>query len=634
VERRKMALEKFRVEVADVDYWLKQIKCQWGCPVQTDSRGYVIAIGEGRYLDAYKIARGPNPFASICGRVCGAPCEMACRRSDIDDAISIRALKRFVTEQHGVEAGNPAATTRFSTARRDAGNPQAGTKIAIIGAGVAGMTAAHDLALLGYKVTVFESESVAGGMLTVGVPIYRLPRELVQAEIEAILSLGVELRLNTTVGKDITIPEMRQQEFKAILVAAGLQKSRPLQIEGMDRQGVLHGIEFLKHVNTGKKVELGERVIVIGGGNVAFDVARSALRVKGHYRTEAKDFYEATDAARMALRAGAKEVHLVCLESREEMPADEVEIHEGVEEGVHLHPSRGPLKILGDGKVSGLATRKVKSVFDENGRFNPVFYDEAGETIEGDTVILSIGQMADFNFLKDTSDLKLTRGGIVEIDALTKRTNIPDIFACGDVAEGARLFINAVASGQRAAVSIDEYVRGQSLVDLYEGKFELPVLHQMPENYVQLERVNPAILDAAKRANSTANVEVNYEESVAREQGQRCLQCHINTIFNGDLCIMCNGCIDVCPTYCLALVPLSKIAMNPQLEALYQQRYGMDMKALIAARGDRALDEFGSAIIKDEELCIRCGFCAERCPTGAVTMERFSYQKKYAWSNG
>lgn len=628
-----MSFDQFRVELADVNYWRKQIKCQWGCPVNTDARGYVIATAEGRYLDAYRHARGPNPFASICGRVCGAPCEVSCRRSDIDDAITIRALKRFVNEQHGVEAGDPAATVQFSTARRDPQNPKAGTKVAIIGAGVAGLTAAHDLALLGYKVTVFEAESVAGGMLTIGVPLYRLPRELVQQEIDAILSLGVELRLNTTIGKDITIPQLRQQGYAAILIAAGLQKSRQLKMEGDELHGVLHGIDFLKQMNLGQKAQFGERVIVIGGGNVAFDVARTALRSKGSFRSESKDFYEATDAARMALRGGAKEVHLVCLESREEMPADEIEIIEGVEEGVHLHTSRGPLKIVGaNGKVTGLATRKVKSVFDANGRFSPTFYDEPGEVISGDTVILAVGQSADFNFMKDADEVKLAPQGIVQIDPLTKRTNVPDIFACGDVAEGARLFINAVASGQRAAISIDEYIRGTALHTEYRPSWRLPVLHEMPEPYLQLQRVNPPALEVERRATSVDNVELNFEEAVAREQGTRCLQCHINTIFHGDLCVMCNGCVDVCPTYCLALVPLSKIALEPRLIEAFNERYETDLQAVLAEGGNAALNALGSAIIKDEELCIRCGFCAKRCPTGAITMEHFSYQKEFAWS--
>lgn len=619
----------FRVELPDIEYWQRQIKCQWGCPVRTDARAYVIAIAEGRSFDAYKIARAPNPFASICGRVCGAPCEVECRRGSIDDAVTIRALKRFATEQHGVEAGDPATTVEFSHARRDPNNPKAGTKIAVIGSGVAGLTAAHDLALLGYTVTVFEAGPVAGGMLMTGVPTYRLPRELVQMEIQAILSLGIELKTNTHVGKDITIPQLRSQGFEAILIAAGLQRGRNLAIKGVELEGVVHGIDFLKDVNMGEKVKLGERVVVIGGGNVAFDVARSAVRVGGKFHAEMQDFYEAADSAREAIRHGAKEVHLVCLESRDEMPADEIEIHEGEEEGVVLHTSRGPLEIIGvNGRVTGLATRKVKSVFDANGRFNPAYHDEPGEIIPADTVMLSIGQTIDDVFVKDIPALALERG-IVKIDPATKRTNIPDIFACGDVAEGAKLFINAIASGQRAAVSIDEYVRGKEVEEERFGSFELPVLHhQMHEGYLQLDRVNPPALDATTRAATQSIVELNFEQGVAQEQGARCLKCHINTIFNGELCILCNGCVDVCPTYCLALVPLTHIALEPRLEAALQRRYGVNVRQMLETEGHAAVKQLGSAMLKDEELCIRCGFCAKRCPTGAVTMEHFSYQQQ------
>ncbi len=622
----------FRVEIPDITYWQRQIKCQWGCPVHTDARGYVVAIAEGRYLDAYRIARGPNPFASICGRVCGAPCELECRRGSIDDAITIRALKRFVTERHGVEAvSDPGKTVEFSTARRNAHNPIAGTKIAIIGAGVAGLTAAHDLALLGYKPTVFEAGSVAGGMLMTGVPTYRLPRELVQLEIQAILALGVELKTKTRVGVDITIPQLRTQGFEAILIAAGLQRGRDLDIKGIELKGVVHGIDFLKAVNTGEAVPLGERVVVIGGGNVAFDVARSAVRVGGKFRAEMQDFYEAADSAREAIRHGAKEVHLVCLESRDEMPADEIEIHEGIEEGVKLHTSRGPLEIIGEnGKVTALATRKVKSVFDANGKFNPTFYDEPGEIISADTVMLSIGQSIDDAFVKDVPELKLHRG-IIEIDPTTKRTNIPDIFACGDVAEGAKLFINAVASGQRAAVSIDEYLQKKEVEEQRFGYMELPVVqHAMHEGYLQLDRVNPPVLNASERATTNKIVELPFEEAVAREQGERCLKCHINTVFNGDYCILCNGCVDVCPTYCLALVPLSQIELEPRLEAALEARYGLNVRALLNEEGHDAVKQLGSAMLKDEELCIRCGFCAKRCPTGAVTMEHFAYSSQWA----
>jgi NADPH-dependent glutamate synthase beta subunit-like oxidoreductase len=625
-----MTPQTFRVEIPDIEYWQRQVKCQWGCPVRTDARGYVIAIAEGRYFDAYRIARAPNPFASICGRVCGAPCEVDCRRGSIDDAVTIRALKRFVTEQHGVEAGDPAATIAFSTARRDAANPNAGTKIAVIGAGVAGLTAAHDLALLGYAPTVFEAGPVAGGMLMTGVPTYRLPRELVQMEIQAILSLGVELRLNTRIGADVTIPQLRAQGYAAILVAAGLQRGRNLAIPGAELDGVIHGIDFLKQVNMGEPARLGERVVVIGGGNVAFDVARSAVRTAGKYRAEAQDFYEAADSSRMALRSGAKEVHLVCLESREEMPADEIEIHEGVEEGVTLHTSRGPLEIVGSGgKVTGLRTRRVRSVFDASGKFNPTFDDEPGELIPADTVMLSIGQSIDDAFVKDVPELKLSRG-IIEIDPVTKRTSVPDIFACGDAAEGAKLFINAVASGQRAAVSIDEYLRAGEVQEARTGTMSFPMPeHVMFEGYLQLDRVNPAALAATERAASNKLVELNFEESVAREQGARCLKCHINTIFNGDYCVLCNGCVDVCPTYCLALVPLSQIELEPRLEAALVARYGLDVRELRERDGHHAVKQLGSVMLKDEELCIRCGYCAKRCPTGAVTMEHFSYEQQF-----
>jgi len=625
---------KYRVELADVEYWQKQVKCQWGCPVRTDSRGYVLAIADGRYLDAYRIARGPNPFASICGRVCGAPCEVECRRGSIDEPVTIRVLKRFVTEKHGAEAVDPATTIEYSTARRDRENPRAGAKVAVIGAGVAGLSAAHDLALLGYQVTVFERESVAGGMLVTGVPIYRLPRETVQMEIDAILSMGVELRLNTAVGEDITFAQLREQGFEAILVAAGLQKSRRLDLEGVDMDGVMYGIEFLRLINLGQDVNIGEKVVVVGGGNVAFDVARTALRQAAEEpgESKAKDFFEAADAARLALRYGGKDVHMICLESREEMPADDIEVDEGLEEGITLHTSRGPLKVVGkDGRVTGLATRRVKSVFDADGRFNPQYDEQPGETIEADTIIFSIGQSGDFGFLENVEGVEVSPRGTIAIDPETKETGAPDVFACGDVADGANLFIHAISSGQKAAISIDRFIRKKELVRDIEGHFDLPPAHEMSDGYLQRDRANPPVLDVQKRASTLEIVELPFAEKVAREQGDRCLKCHINTIFNGDLCILCNGCVDVCPTSCLALVPLTDLALDPDLEAAFRARYGMDIRQLSETEGPAAVRRVGSAMIKDEDRCVRCGYCAKRCPTGAVTMEHFETAESYGW---
>jgi len=617
----------YKVEIPDLKYWQKLIPCQRGCPVRTDSRGYVIAIGEKRYLDAYKIARGPNPFASICGRVCGAPCEVECRRGDIDDPISIRALKRFVTEQFGVESESTTDTTLFSYARRYPDNPKAGTKIAVIGAGVAGLTAAHDLTLLGYKVTVFESGPIPGGMLTTGVPLYRLPRDLVQQEIDAILNLGVDLKLNTEIGKDITINQL-QKDFEAILIAVGLQKSRSINLEGSDLDGVYQGIDFLKLVTAGQTINLGKKVIVIGGGNVAFDVARSAVRDTN--RSEAEDFYAAGDAARSALRMGAKEVKLVCLEALHEMPADNIEIEEGMDEGVKLFNSRGPDKIIGkDGKVAGLKTKVVKSVFDASGRFNPDFEEGQFETIDADSIIMAVGQVGDFGFLNDSPDIKVTNRGIIDINPDTTETNVPGIFAVGDVAEGAKLFINAIASGQKSAISIDEYIRKKEVIHIISGKMETFDPHIMIDGYIQTTRKNPEVKDAIKRSGNSETIELNYKEDIAREQGNRCLKCHINTIFDGDKCIMCNGCVDVCPTDCLKMVSLSEIQMDKSLESLINNRYNIDLDSIPEKKKKDFLFNLGSVMLKDETLCIRCGYCEKRCPTDAVSMEWFSFSDIY-----
>ena len=346
----------YRVRVADADYWREQIKCQYACPVHTDARGYVRAIAEGDEEKAYLIARGPNPLASLCGRICGAPCEVACRRGSIDQPIAIRALKRFVCEQFGPESRPDANREQFSYIENKAQARQcddidelrhmlsflasadfpkpAGERVAIIGSGPAGLAAGHDLALMGFRPTIFEMDPLPAGMLVTGVPGYRLPRELIRAEVAVIQALGVEIRCNTQVGRDVSFPGLRQ-EFKAVIIACGAKRSRPLNIPGADAIGVMGGIDFLRDVALGKKVEFGQRVIVIGGGNVAYDVARTVLR------------QEEYDVSRTAARmAGVRQVNLVCLESLEEMPADTVEILEGQEEGIDRHNSWGPEAIL------------------------------------------------------------------------------------------------------------------------------------------------------------------------------------------------------------------------------------------------------------------------------------------------
>lgn len=614
------------VEIADAEYWKRQIKCQYACPVNTDARGYVRAIARGDFESAYLIARGPNPLASICGRVCGAPCEAACRRRDIDQAISIRALKRFVTERCGAEsgrfqplellkrvlAGQPEreclGLEELSSLRvllRNIETPSSkGSRVAIIGSGPAGLAAAHDLALLGLRPVVFEMEPVPAGMLAVGIPSYRLPRELIEAEVEVIKALGVQFECNTQIGKDITLEKIRG-EFPATIIAVGAKYSRRLPIPGADGPGVLGGVEVLRDVALRRPVELGERVIVIGGGNVAYDVARSVVR------------QAEMDVSRTALRqAGVRVVNMVSLESLEEMPADDNEIIEGDEEGVHRHHRLGPKDILRDanGNVRGVVFQRALRVFDEDGRFAPEFDADDTVTIEADTVLWAIGQRSDISFIPPDGDIRVSKRGMLECDPEATTTSAPDVFVAGDLATGPSLLIHAVASGKRAARAVYQHLTGRAI------RPEQVTLHlsipdyQREADYEKQPRVTIPTLARDQRLRSqTTVVESGYTPELACIEAGRCFDCGVNTIFDSDKCILCGGCADICPELCLRLVSVSDLARDEQLGALLAVRYEPNELA------------DSSAIIKDESKCIRCGLCAERCPVDAIAMERMTF---------
>lgn len=633
----------YPVELPDVDYFMRQVLCREGCPVRTDSGDYVQAIAEGRYEDAYIIARTPNPFASICGRVCAAPCEAKCRRGALDAAISIRALKRFVCERYGVES-DEFDLKRVYPELRDSKRERigAGRKVAVVGAGPAGMSCAHELALLGFTTTVFEAHNVAGGMLVLGVPEYRLPRQIIQAEIAAIASLGVEIRLNSRLGRDFTLASLKQDGYEAVFLGIGAHKSRELAIEGVQLDGVLRAIDFLLNVNLGYRVTLGRKVVVIGGGNVAFDVARSVVRQaeqfggmsEGQLRTalhqaasvleeltarepEAPDEVRlALDVAREAIRKGVPEVHMYCLESLDEIPAAREEIEEAEKEGIRLHTRYGPKRVIGqDGKVSAMELIKCGRVFDENRRFNPQFIEGSEERVDCDTVVLAIGQSADLSWIRPEDNLKLTARGTVQTDPQTMATSRPDIFAGGDLAFGPRIIITAVAEGQRAARSIAKYLTGR----LPEPARKVRVTafptetYRMPPDYEKWPRRLPPTLSVDRRI-GIAEVEQPYPQPDAIAQGLRCLKCHISPIFDGDKCILCGGCADVCPENCLRLVDVLAVRGDEKLQAALLARYGQ-----MPQLGEQA------GIIKDETKCIRCGLCAVRCPTGAITMERVEW---------
>lgn len=650
------------------------------------------AIADGDPEKAYIIAREPNPFASICGRVCAAPCEVACRRGDIDAPIAIRALKRSVTEQYGVEAPLRADRTRppieatglrlveAARAVRDIRNvedatalrrlglaPHAGKgkRVAVVGSGVAGLTCAHDLALLGYRVTVFEKQAVAGGMLVLGVPEYRLPRDLVRAEIQAILDLGVELCTNAAIGRDFSLADLRTQSYEATFLAIGCHKGRGLPIEGTEMDGVFRAVEFLLNINLGFKVDLGQRVIVVGGGDVAMDAARTAARevaeaevltaldaARVALRQPEVDpmaaMREAMDVAREAIRTGAREVRVVCLESWDEMPAQRFEIEEALAEGITINTRLGPKRIVGrDGKVVGLETIRVSRVFDEQRRFSPQVIEGTEQVFPADSVILAIGQAADLSFLMPEDGVAVTPRQTIQVDPATLATTAPGIYAGGDVAFGPRIFIEGVANGHRAARSIHEYLGGQRLApstrvgwvrldhagQMLRGRAgSEPALPRVYPGYRAMARREPPALPIDRRI-GIAEVELKYPEVEAEAQARRCVRCGMHTIFDGSKCILCGGCVDVCPEYCLRMVPVSQIAGDQTVAALVQAITGSPLPPTSDAAPGPIATATGTAtatiMIMDATRCIRCALCALRCPTGAISMESFRYAETW-----
>jgi NADPH-dependent glutamate synthase beta subunit-like oxidoreductase len=633
-----MNKEIYKTTIPDAEFWRKMIPCQYACPIHTDAGKYVQLIAEGRDKESYLTARSPNPFASVCGRICAAPCEDACRRGKIDAPVSIRALKRFVTEKFGVESTSPDTQEELLNGANEPGNKwdwhlplqikrrgiaskQGGKKVAVIGSGPAGMAAAHDLAMLGYAVTIFEASPIAGGMMRHGIPAYRLPREIIDQEISRVQALGVELRLNAPLGEKFGLHELHAEGFEAFFISVGTQKGRDLKIDGVEKDGVVRAIDYLLNINNGYRMNLGQRIVVIGGGFVAFDAARTALR-EG-LEESGQDLKTALDAARTAKRAGALDVHIVSLESFDEMPVlkstqGHEEFAEAQKEGIQFHPRLGPKRILGNGRVTGIELMQVTRVFDEHGKFNPAYNPEAIQQLEADAVILAIGQQADLSFIRPTDGVDVTPANTIKVDRATLATSAPGVYAGGDVAFGPRNLIEAIANGKQAAKSIDRFLRGEEAISSAESfKFffeKIPTAqYQRPESYDKCERQAPPTISLDRRT-GISEVETGYGDEEARKQAERCLYCHIQTVYDADKCVMCNRCVDICPEYCLKLVPAEQLDLPDGQIAQLQQHYGHDALATI------------SAMIKDDEKCIRCGLCAIRCPTDAMTMEMMAYE--------
>jgi NADPH-dependent glutamate synthase beta subunit-like oxidoreductase len=503
-------------------------------------------------------------------------------------------------------------------------------RVAVIGTGPAGLTAAHDLALIGYRVTIFEAAPYAGGMTILGIPGYRLPRNLLREEIGEILDLGVELELNTRLGLDFDLASLKEQGFQAIFIAIGAHKDRQLDIEGIHLDGVLSAVDFLLNANLEYKTNLGNKVVVVGGGDVAVDAARVAARLGEEvYELLAEgDLVTAADAARHALRLGVRDVHLVYRGSREEMRASQEELDSALEEGTILHTGIMPKRIVGsNGQVTGLETVTARSLYDERGRRTLVPIPGSESIIECNSVMLAIGQESDLSFIQLGDGIAVSSQGTIIADPETLATKASGIFAGGDVVYGPRTIIEAVNDGHKAARGIDNYLKGKQAKVVRKGWMVEVSTSDLPNiEYQHTPRVGPAKIPLERRT-GISEVELVFDEVSAREQAERCLKCHIQTVFNSELCILCGGCVDICPKDCLKLVPVEKIEGTGELANLIRARY--EENTLASQRTSvEETQSLGTAIIKDETQCIRCGLCAGRCPTGAITMEAFSFEEQ------
>jgi NADPH-dependent glutamate synthase beta subunit-like oxidoreductase len=482
-----------------------------------------------------------------------------------------------------------------------------GQRVAIIGSGPAGLSAAHDLALLGFKPVVFEMEPLAAGMLAVGVPEYRLPRDLIRREVAIIEAIGVEIRCKTKVGRDLSFQSLRDQ-FAAVVIAVGAKRPRPLGLPGEPGPGVYGGVDFLRAVALGENLPLGADVVVIGGGNVAYDVARTVVRQAAY------------DAARMAARlTGTRRVRLVSLETLEEMPADTAEIREGEEEGIDRLSGWGPVAIRRDlqGTVIGLEIKRCVRVYDEQRRFAPLFDENNRQVLDCDSILIAAGQAPDLSFLEaGGADVEQFRPGWPKVDPTTLMSTAEGVFVAGDLAHGTRLLIDAVASGKKAARSVYQFVTGRTLQPETLMSFVRLDRYRRELGYERIHRVELPIASPAERlADPALQVEKCLTEEEAIREASRCLDCGVTPVFDGNRCILCGGCADVCPTLCLKIIPLS--ALNPAAEVA---------ELLEAQLGADADLENNSAILKDEDRCIRCALCVQRCPADAIAMERVSFQ--------
>jgi NADPH-dependent glutamate synthase beta subunit-like oxidoreductase/ferredoxin len=618
---------RFQTAEVGVDWLQCNIECQEGCPVNTNCRGYLMLAAEGRFEEGYILARDPNPVAAICGYVCSAPCEKACRRADIDKPLAIRAMKRFLVDWH---YGN-------NMPDNIAVSPATGKSAAVIGAGPAGLSVAKELAAYGHEVHVYEALPSGGGTCLIGVPAFRLPRDVIELDVNWVAKHGVQFHYNVEIGRDITIDQLKERH-DAVVVATGCMYPVAMNVPGEELDGVIYGVDFLKRANLGEEQWVGDHVVIVGGG------------------------YTAMDSSRTALRLGAKTSTIVYRRGPDEMVVDEEEQHETRFEGVKFEFFASPVEVLAgdDGRASGMVFQRVRlGEPDASGRRSPEPIPGSEFTIPCDMVIPCTSQASDNNVLGEygsklnrhlgvTDTRKPVEGGsvsswrtpplngttptredgtkynqlkfelnrgLVVINPDSFETNVDGVFACGDFVTGPATIIEAAGRGRRTARAVDRWllgVRGEELE-------ELPVInravvtqaldHDMPEKYEAIPRQHIPMAPPEMRRDFVSLVEVGYDSRGAIAEGQRCLQCNHNINIDGPRCILCGLCADVCPEGVIYMVDKAQVGGDdPEIDLFQSWPRGI-------------------AMIIDEERCIRCNLCVERCPTNCITMDRLELER-------
>jgi putative selenate reductase YgfK subunit len=540
--------------------------CQMACPAGIDVPSYLTLIGMGRDAEAIEIIREDNPFPWVCGLVCTNPCEYMCVRGRMDDPISIKFLKGFAAER-------AMSDMRYRNPGRA---PDNGKRVCIVGAGPAGMTAAYYLALKGYGVTIIEALPVPGGMMMVGIPRYRLPREVIDRESGMIESLGVEFRYNTRLGRDVTLEQLKEEGFDAFLVALGAHSAFKLLIPGEDDfPQVINAIDFLRRVSLGDRHMPGRRVVIVGGGNVAIDAARTSIRL------------------------GCEEVTIAYRRTRAEMPAHEEEVVQAEEEGVRFSFLTVPMEIRGsDGQVSALhCLRAELGQPDEKGRRRPVPVKDSDHYLKVDAVISAIGQVVDSTGLTSLEDLKWSKRSTISVNTVTMETTVEGVFAAGDVVTGPATVVEAIGGGKKAAEAIDRYLKGipqPQMPQVPVRRRRLECLEVPASTKMILSRPHMPLLNTDRRRITFQQVELGYPENAVREEARRCLRC--------DICRRCGLCVEIC-----------------------RDRMGIDALQLGYLNFDHpAPTDFRTT----SERCIACGACAANCPNEAMVIQDEEGQRR------